>query len=124
MLDDHVTQSTLSGEKTAEHSAARIKRQVRIYSWTMKDFQRVTGWIFKRDELQYRPVTSQFSATLFEAHVMLFQRLFQVTKFLRTGYTKPDANKIVCRILVQDDPVMPVIKTQVESIPFAFGMHL
>ena len=124
MLDDHVTQSALSGQKTAEHSATGVKRQVRVYSWTVKDFQRITGRILERDELQHRPVTRQVSTPLFEAHIVLSERLLQIPKLLRAGHSKTDADEIVCWILVEDDPVMPVIETQVEPIPFAFGMHL
>ena len=115
-----MAETLLSGDPLAMHAASRMEWQVRVNKRTMKNLDRVTGWIVDFEQAKNPAFLHVFECSISRLITSGLELLLDRLKCIRICDAPAHISEIILVRCVENQPVVPVIHPEINSVPFAF----
>src|SRR5208282_4882399 len=116
--DDAVAETAAPGLEPSVHPAARMERFAELNLWSVENFDRIAIGVFKLHD--FKDVTLRGFAFRTDSKLDpgLLQLVLHLAEFLAARYPEAEIHKIVGRVGMKSDAMMPVIHPKVAAVAF------
>ena len=123
LTDNTVPQSARAGLEPAVHATSGIERLAELYLRSVENLDRIAVGVCEFQHLQHTALGGLVRRSQAVGDARFGQLLLHLPELLGPGNPKAQVAQIVARVVVQDNPMMPVVQARVAAVAFSFIRH-